>query len=90
MSETSIYPIRQVYFECSGCKAKWMLRIDPPITNIDEFKAFTSDPAQMESCPQNCGSRTCSLAFRISGPGAPEGGHADPFSVFTRLRTGDE
>jgi hypothetical protein len=79
----SIYPIRQLYFQCSGCKAQWMLRADPPIRNIDEFKAFTSSPEKMEPCPQNCGARTCSIAFRVPGPEAsPGAGRTDPFSVF--------
>jgi hypothetical protein len=80
MEATSIYPIHQIYFQCDGCKAQWMIWADPPIRNIDDFKAFMSDPGRMEPCPRNCGARTCSLAFRAGPATSSEG--ADPFCAF--------
>jgi hypothetical protein len=82
MGATSIYPIRQLYFQCDGCKAQWMLRAEPPIHDVDGFKAFTSDPKRMESCPRKCGATTCSIAFRLGEPPTDATERADPFSMF--------
>ncbi|MFL5302729.1 MAG: hypothetical protein ACJ79R_20555 [Anaeromyxobacteraceae bacterium] len=85
MSEQSIYPIHQLYFRCDGCGAQWMLRAEPAIANIEEFKAFTSSPEKMEPCPKGCGARTCSVVFRAASPDAPPAsGPHDPFEVFDR------
>lgn len=76
----SIYPITQLYFRCQGCGARWMLRPDPPLGGAGEFRAFMGDPARVESCPRECGSRTVDVAFRLPGPPGDPG--ADPFDVF--------
>lgn len=81
MSELSIYPIRQLLFECVGCKAHWMIRAEPPIQNIQELTSFTSDPTKMEGCPKRCGANKVNMAFRIPGPPTTEPA-SDPFSVF--------
>lgn len=91
MSEASIYPIRQLYFQCTGCKTQWMLRADPPICNIEDLKAFTSDPNKMEPCPKNCGARTADMLFKVGTPGGGERPVVseeivDPFSVFDKER----
>lgn len=87
MAELSIYPINQLLFECTGCKAHWMIRADPPIRNIQELTAFTSDPNRMEGCPKRCGATTVNMAFRVPGPVKPEGPASDPFSVFTEKKS---
>jgi hypothetical protein len=79
-TETSIYPITQVYMRCDGCGAEWMVRPDPPIENIEGFKAFTSSGGT-GPCPKLCGSRTCSLLFKAGAP-TPGANPVDPFSLF--------
>lgn len=86
MSESeggSIYPIHQLYFQCDGCKAQWMIRVDPPIKGIEDFKAFTQSPEKMKPCPMNCGGRTCSIAFR-AGPMFATRSGVDPFEMFKK------
>lgn len=80
--EPSIYPIHQLYFECTGCKAQWMIRATPAIDRIEDLQAFLRDPNKTEPCPKSCGSKTRSVAFRL-GPPTP-GNKVDPFSIFKK------
>ena len=86
-SEKSIYPIRQLYFQCDGCKAQWMLRPDPPIDSAAALKAFTSDPKKMNSCPKSCGATTCSMLFKVDTGEPVSGEKTDPFLVFDAPKT---
>lgn len=75
----SIYPIAQLYFQCEGCKAEWMIRPDPPILNVIALKAFTNR-GDMGPCPKTCGSRTVSMIFKASLGTST----VDPFSLFDK------
>ncbi len=85
MPATSIYPIKQVYFECTGCKSRWMLVVDPPVKCVEDLKAYTTDPDRMTGCPKGCGSKTVNMAWRVRDPDGKPAEGADPFAVFDKV-----
>lgn len=86
----SIYPIRQLYFQCRGCKAQWMVRPEPPIRNIVELMSFTGDPRCMEPCPRHCGATRVDMLFKAGtlSDAPADGPKVDPFTLFDKTGRG--
>lgn len=58
--------IEKLLFKCNGCGAKWSAEVNDHLS-AEQLSQWLKDPEKMKSCPSQCGSRTCDVAFKLHG-----------------------